>query len=211
MDTHTFSKKEEIAHAITHGLGALLSIVALIFLIMFASIQGDTLLVVSVTVFGSTMLLMYTSSTLVHSLPIGKGKNIFLLIDHAAIYFFIAGTYTPLLLSTIEGAIGWTLFGVVWGIALLGTILQIFFVKRFVILSTLVYILMGWLIVLVWRPLVDSLHVNGLILLITGGLIYTLGAIFYVWKRVPYHHVIWHLFVIAGSALHFFAILFYVI
>jgi|SRR5699024_9781710 len=211
MDTHTFSNKEEIAHAITHGLGALLSIVALIFLIMFASIQSDTVLIVSVIVFGSTMLLMYTSSTLVHSLPIGKGKNIFLIIDHAAIYFFIAGTYTPLLLSTIEGAIGWTLFGIVWGMALLGTILQVFFVKRFVMLSTLVYILMGWLIVFAWRPLVDSLHVNGVILLVIGGLIYTCGAIFYLWKQVPYHHVIWHLFVVAGSALHFFAILFYVI
>src|SRR5690625_2172340 len=119
MNVHVFTKREEMAHAITHGLGALLSIAALVLLIIFASIHGGALLIVSVSVFGSTMLLMYISSTLVHSLPIGKGKNVFLIIDHAAIYFFIAGTYTPLLLSTIEGAIGWTLFGIVWGMALL--------------------------------------------------------------------------------------------
>lgn len=211
MDIHTFTKREEMAHAITHGLGALLSIVALILLIVFASIQGGTLLIISVTIFGSTMLLMYTSSTLVHSLPKGKGKNVFLIIDHASIYFFIAGTYTPLLLSAIEGVIGWTLFGIVWGLAILGTLLQVFFVKRFVVLSTLFYILMGWLIVLAWGPLTASLHSNGIRLLVAGGLIYTFGAIFYMWKRIPYHHVMWHLFVIFGSALHFFAIFFYVI
>lgn len=211
MDTHVFSKKEEIAHAITHGLGALLSIAALVLLIVFASIHGGPLLIVSVTIFGSTMLLMYIASTLVHSLPTGKGKSVFLIIDHASIYFFIAGTYTPLLLLTIQGTIGWTLFGIVWGLAIIGTVLKVFFVKKFIVLSTLFYILMGWLIVFAWGPLTDSLHPNGIILLIAGGIIYTVGAIFYVWKRIPYHHVIWHLFVIGGSALHFFAILFYVI
>lgn len=211
MNASVFTKKEEIAHAITHGLGALLSIVALVVLIIFSSIHRDPLLITSVTIFGSTMLLMYISSTLVHSLPAGKGKSVFLIIDHASIYFFIAGTYTPLLLMTIEGAIGWTLFGIVWGLALLGTLLKVFFVERFVILSTLFYILMGWLIVFAWGPLTETLHNNGLNLLIAGGIVYTVGAIFYVWKRIPYHHVIWHLFVIAGSTLHFLVIFLYVI
>ncbi len=211
MNTTTFSKREEIAHAITHGLGALLSIAALVLLITFASVHRDPLLITSVTIFGSTMLLMYISSTLVHSLPKGKGKSVFLIIDHASIYFFIAGTYTPLLLLTIEGTIGWTLFGIVWGLALLGTFFKIFFVEKFIMLSTIFYILMGWLIVVAWGPLTDSLHQTGLALLIAGGIVYTVGAVFYVWKRIPYHHVIWHIFVIVGSALHFFVVLFYVI
>lgn len=211
MDAHVFSKREEIAHAITHGIGSLLSIIALIFLIFFASINDGILSIISVTVFGVTMLLMYISSTLVHSLPVGKWKNALLIIDHASIYFFIAGTYTPLLLITIQGTIGWILFGIVWGLALIGTILKVFFVKRFVVLSTLFYILMGWLIVVAWGPLSEAMHQNGLVLLISGGIFYTVGAIFYVWKKIPYHHVIWHVFVIIGSTFHFFTILFYVI
>ena len=211
MDTHLFTKKEEIAHALTHGIGAVLSIAALVLLIIFASFNGDPALIVSVTIFGVSMLLMYTSSTLVHSLPVGKWKNIFLIIDHASIYIFIAGTYTPFLLVILSGKIGWILFGIIWGIALTGTVLKVFFVKRFIILSTVAYILMGWLITTVWNPLVEGIHVNGLMLLVTGGIVYTVGAVFYVWKRIPYHHVIWHLFVLAGSICHFFAVLFYVI
>lgn len=211
MDVHTFTKKEEIAHAITHGIGALLSIAALVLLIVFSSFQGGAVLIVSVTIFGSTMLLMYVASTIVHSLPINKWKNIFLIVDHAMIYLFIAGTYTPFVLALIKGPLGWTLFGIVWGIAVAGIILKLFFVKKFVILSTLAYIFMGWLIVFAWKPLTEAMHMNGIILLVTGGIVYTVGAIFYVWKGFPYHHVIWHLFVIIGSALHFFAILYYVI
>ncbi len=211
VDAHVFSKKEEMAHAITHGIGALLSVIALIFLISYASINGDILTIVSVIVFGCTMLLMYLSSTIVHSLPVGKCKDVFLIIDHTSIYFFIAGTYTPLLLISIEGTIGWTLFGIVWGIAFIGSILKVFFVKRFIVLSTLTYILMGWLIVIVWRPLSEAMHQNGLILLILGGFFYTTGAFFYIWKKIPYHHVIWHVFVMLGSAFHFFTILYYVI
>lgn len=211
MDAHVFSKREEIAHAITHGIGSLLSVIALIFLILFASTNGDILSIISVTIFGGTMLLMYISSTLVHSLPVGKWKNVLLIVDHASIYFFIAGTYTPLLLMAIQGTVGWILFGIVWGLALIGTILKVFFVKRFIVLSTLFYILMGWLIVVAWGPLSEAMQQNGLILLISGGVFYTVGAIFYVWKKIPYHHVIWHVFVIIGSTFHFFTILFYVI
>lgn len=211
MNVHIFTKREEIAHAITHGIGAFLSIAALVLLIVFASLKGGPILIVSVTIFGTTMLLMYTSSTIVHSLPISKWKNIFLIVDHASIYLFIAGTYTPLVLTQLQGAIGWTLFGIVWGIALVGIVLKLFFVKKFIILSTLTYIIMGWLIVVAWQPLTDVFHQNGIVLLVSGGIIYTVGAIFYVWKKIPYHHVIWHLFVIVGSCLHFFAVFLYVI
>jgi len=211
MTVHTFTKREEFFHAMTHGIGAILSIVALVLLIVFASIQGGATLIVSVTIFGSTMLLMYVASTIVHSLSISKWKNIFLIVDHAAIYLFIAGTYTPLVLSTLQGAIGWTLFGIVWGIAVVGIVLKLFFVHKFVFLSTLAYIMMGWIIVFAWGPLTEAMHQNGILFLVIGGIVYTVGAIFYVWKGIPYHHVIWHIFVVVGSILHFFAVFFYVI
>ncbi|HLR23862.1 MAG TPA: hemolysin III family protein [Pseudogracilibacillus sp.] len=211
MASHLFSKREEIAHAITHGIGSLLSIIALVLLITFSAFDGGALMIVSVTIFGCTMLFMYVSSTIVHSLPIGKWKDIFLVIDHASIYVFIAGSYTPFVLIQINGGFGWTLFGIVWGCALAGIILKLFFVKKFVILSTLFYILMGWMIVIAWQPLTEALHSNGVMLLVTGGIIYTIGSIFYVWKRIPYHHVIWHIFVLAGSISHFFAVFLYVI
>src|SRR5699024_9273540 len=145
-------------------------------------------------IFGSTMFFMYLSSTIVHSLPLGKWKDIFLIVDHASIYAFIAGTYTPFALVLINGSLGWSLFGIIWGLALIGIVLKFFFVKRFVFLSTLFYVLMGWLIVLAWRPLTEAMHPNGIKLLVIGGIVYTLGSVFYVWKRIPCHHVIWHLF-----------------
>lgn len=211
METYTFTKKEEIAHAITHGIGALLSLAALVLLIVFASLNGGTLQIISGIVFGSTMLFMYLASTIVHSLPAGKWKDIFQIFDHSSIYLFIAGSYTPFLLIPLQGSVGWTLFGVIWGIAIAGIIFKIFFVKRFLVLSTLFYILMGWLIIFVWKPLTNLMHGNGVTLLVIGGIFYTVGAIFYVWRSFPYHHAVWHLFVIAGSAFHFFAIFYYVI
>lgn len=211
MKTHTFTKKEEIAHAITHGIGALLSIAGLVLLIVFSSFSGNPWKIVSVTIFGVTMLLMYTSSTIVHSLPEGKWKDIFQIFDHSSIYLFIAGTYTPFLLVHLRSHIAWILFGVIWAIAIIGIVFKVFFVKKFLILSTLFYVLMGWLITLIWGPLTEAIHQNGITLLIIGGIIYTVGAIFYTWRKIPYHHVIWHLFVIAGSAFHFFAIFYYVI
>lgn len=211
MQTYTFTKREEIAHAITHGIGALLSIAGLVLLIVFSSFSGNPWKIVSVTIFGVTMLLMYVSSTIVHSLPEGKWKDIFQIFDHSSIYLFIAGTYTPFLLVHIRSNIGWLLFGIIWGIAIIGIVFKVFFVKKFLIVSTLFYILMGWLIVLVWGPLTATIHQNGITLLIIGGVVYTVGAIFYTWRKIPYHHVIWHLFVIAGSIFHFFAVFYYVI
>jgi hemolysin III len=211
MNTHIFTKREEIAHAITHGIGAILSIVGLILLIVFASFNGNPWEIVSVTIFGTTMLLMYLSSTIVHGLPKGKWKDIFQIFDHSSIYLFIAGTYTPFLLVHLRSNIGWTLFGIIWGIAIIGIIFKVFFVKKFLILSTMFYILMGWLIVLVWEPLTATIPSNGITLLVVGGIFYTVGTIFYMWRKIPYHHVIWHLFVLAGSVSHFFAIFYYVI
>ncbi|MEN1967040.1 hemolysin III family protein [Lentibacillus sp. N15] len=211
MTTHTYTKQEEIAHAITHGIGALLSIAGLVLLIVYASLSGGPWQIVSGTIFGVTMLLMYLTSTIVHSLPEGKYKDVFQIFDHSSIYLFIAGTYTPLLLVLLRNEIGWILFSTVWGIAICGIVFKIFFVKKFLMLSTLFYIAMGWLVVFVWNPLTATMHEDGILLLIIGGLFYTVGAIFYVWRSFPYHHAVWHLFVIAGSAFHFFSIFYYVI
>lgn len=209
--THTFSKIEEIANSITHGIGALLSIAALVILVVFSYTQGTLLHVISFSIFGGTMLLLYVSSTLVHSFPAGKAKDVFEIMDHSSIYLFIAGTYTPFLFIVIKGWAGWTLFGVIWGMAILGIIFKIFFVKRFLYLSTALYIAMGWLIVLAWKPLVTSLPTGGVALLVTGGILYTIGTIFYMWRGFQFHHAVWHLFVLAGSVAHFFTILIYVL
>ncbi|MGY3714251.1 PAQR family membrane homeostasis protein TrhA [Sutcliffiella cohnii] len=206
-NTHTFSKGEEIANAIIHGIGALLSIAALVILIVFSSLHGTAWHVVSFTLFGVTMVLLYTSSTLVHSFPPGKAKDVFEILDHSSIYFFIAGTYTPFLFVAVKGTLGWTLFGIVWGVAIIGTVFKSFFVKRFLHMSTVLYIFLGWLIVFAWGTLVENVSSQGIIYLVIGGVLYTVGAIFYVWRGFNYHHAIWHLFVIAGSIMHFFSVL----
>jgi hemolysin III len=210
-DTHVYTRKEELANAITHGLGTLLSIAGLVLLIVFASLEGSVWHVVSFTIYGVTMLLLYTASTLVHAFPEGKVKDLFETFDHSCIYLFIAGTYTPLLLVTLRSPLGWTLFGVVWGLAVAGVVFKAFFTKKFLVLSTLFYVAMGWLIVFAWQPLQALLMPGGIQLLIIGGLLYTGGAVFYVWRGFPYHHAVWHMFVLAGSVMHFFAILFYVL
>lgn len=204
--THSFSRGEEIANSITHGIGALLSIVALILLVIYSSIYGDTWHIVSFTIFGVTMFLLYISSTLVHGLREGKAKDLFEIFDHSAIYFFIAGTYTPYLFIIVKGWQGWTIFGFVWGLAILGTIFKCFFVKKYLYTSTFIYLLMGWSIVTVWKPIIQNLSSGGIILLVVGGLIYTFGSIFYIWRGFKYHHAVWHVFVLAGSACHFFGI-----
>jgi hemolysin III len=210
-DTHVYTKKEELANAITHGLASLLSIAGLVLLIVFASREGTAWHVVSFTIFGVTMLLLYVASTLVHSFPEGKVKDLFETFDHSCIYLFIAGTYTPLLLVTLRSPLGWTMFGIVWGLAVGGVVFKAFFTKKFLVLSTLFYVMMGWLIVFMWHPLQMLLMPGGLRLLIIGGLLYTVGSVFYVWRGFPYHHAVWHLFVVAGSVMHFFAILLYVL
>jgi hemolysin III len=210
-NTHVFSKREEIANSITHGIGALLSIAALVILIVFSTLYGNAWHIVSFTIYGASMFILYMSSTLVHSFPEGKAKDIFEIFDHSSIYIFIAGTYTPFLLVVIKGGLGWTLFGVVWGLAIAGTVFKCFFVKKYLFTSTILYVVMGWLMIFAWKPLTNSLAPQGLNLLIIGGVLYTFGAIFYVWRGFQFHHALWHLFVIAASAAHFFCILIYVL
>ncbi|ULT54390.1 hemolysin III family protein [Neobacillus drentensis] len=207
-NTHTFSKGEEVANSITHGIGALLSIAALVLLIVFASLHGNAWHIVSFTLFGSSMLLMYTSSTLLHAFPEGsKVKDIFEIFDHSSIYFFIAGTYTPYLFLVVKGWLGWTIFGIVWGLAIGGTVFKSFFVKKFLFTSTALYVVMGWFIVFAWGPLSEHMPHSGLTYLIIGGLFYTFGSVFYIWRGFKYHHAVWHLFVMAGSMMHFFSVL----
>jgi hemolysin III len=156
------------------------------------------------------MLLLYLASTLVHSFPEGKTKDLFEIFDHSAIYLFIAGSYTPIFIHIIQGTLGWVLFGVVWGIAVMGVVFKSFFVKKFLFTSTIIYILMGWMIVFAWQPLFANLREGGIILLLIAGVLYTVGTVFYMWRTFPYHHAVWHLFVLVGSVFQFFAILLYV-
>ena len=209
--THTFKKGEEIANAITHGIGFLLSVAALVLLIVFASMNGSAWHVVTFTVFGSSMMILYINSTMVHALPKGKAKNVFEILDHSSIYLFIAGTYTPITLIVVQGALGWTIFGIIWAIAIGGIIFKAFFVKKYLFTSTILYIVMGWFIVLIWKDISSVMDPEGVKFLIIGGICYTVGAVFYMWRMFPYHHMIWHLFVIAGSVMHFFMVLLYVL
>ncbi|WP_238653827.1 PAQR family membrane homeostasis protein TrhA [Paenibacillus piscarius] len=209
-NTHTYSRREEVANAVTHGIGAVLSIAALALLVVFAALYGTAWHVVSFSIYGATMLLLYFNSTMVHSLKEGKAKDFFEFLDHSSIYLFIAGTYTPFMLVAIRGPLGWTLFGIAWGIAVFGVVFKAFFVKRFLFMSTIFYIAMGWMIVIAWGPLTQAVASGGITLLVLGGVLYTLGTIFYVWRGFPYHHAIWHLFVLAGTVLHFFVVLLYI-
>ncbi|QWU14494.1 hemolysin III [Paenibacillus sophorae] len=210
-NTYTYSRREEVANAITHGIGAVLSVAALVLLIVFSSMWGTAWHVVSFSIYGTTMLLLYLNSTIVHSLKEGKLKDLFEFFDHSSIYLFIAGTYTPFLLVAIRGTLGWSLFGVIWGIAFFGVLFKAFFTKKFLFMSTVFYIAMGWLIVIAWAPLTAAVAEGGMALLMAGGILYTLGTIFYVWRAFPYHHAVWHVFVLLGSVTHFFAVLLYLL
>ena len=209
--THTFTKGEEIANSITHGIGILLSIAALVILIVFSALNGTKLHLISFIVYGVTMVMLYTSSTLLHALPNGKAKNVFEVLDHSSIYFFIAGSYTPLTLIVLDGKLGWVLFGVVWGLAVAGTVFKAFFVKRFLFTSTILYVLMGWLAVFGWNDFTAKIEPAGIVFLVIGGIAYSFGAIFYIWRGFKYHHAVWHLFVLAGSVFHFFFMLLYIL
>ena len=207
-NTHVFSKEEEISNSITHGIGALLSVAALVILIVCATLYGNVWHVVSFTLFGATMVLLYTSSTLVHALRPGRGKDFFEIMDHSSIYFFIAGTYTPYMLIAVKGWLGWTLLGIVWGLAIGGTVFKSFFVKKYLFTSTILYVIMGWIIVFAWNDLSTNMHPTGLLLLAIGGIMYTVGAIFYMWKLFKHHHAVWHLFVLIATVCHFFSVLY---
>lgn len=202
---------EEIAHAATHGLGVVLAIVGLTVLVARATLYGDTWHVVVSAIFGATLVLMYAASTLYHSIPLPRAKKVLRIIDHSTIYILIAGTYTPFTLVTLHGPWGWLLFGITWGLALAGVVFKIYATGRFEKLSLAIYLGMGWCIVIAIKPLWRTLEPGGLVLMALGGLSYTGGVAFYVWERLRYHHAIWHAFVLAGSVLQYFAVLFYVI
>ncbi len=202
---------EELLNSITHGAGVVLSVAALVLLIVFSNLYGGVRHVVSCTIFGVTLILLYSASTLYHSAQKPRLKRVFKILDHSCIYLLIAGTYTPFLLVVLHGVLGWTLFGIIWFLAASGVIFKIFFVHRFKMVSTITYVFMGWIIIFAIKPLVDTLPAGGVVWLVAGGLSYTLGVIFYAWNRLPFNHAIWHLFVLGGSACHFFAVIFYVL
>ncbi|HEX9599933.1 MAG TPA: hemolysin III family protein [Mariniflexile sp.] len=201
---------QERLNAISHAIGAIFGVLGLTSLIIFNSNKTGWSLF-SVIIYGISIITLFTASTLYHSVKDEIKKHYFRIIDHISIYFLIAGTYTPVLLITLHQSLGWTLFYTVWGIATFGIVLKLFFTGKFEIFSTLLYLVMGWLIVFDFTNLSKLMDSNGVLLLFFGGLAYTVGIIFYALKKIPYNHVIWHLFVLAGAVFHFFMIFFYVI
>lgn len=201
------SRGEELANSISHGIALAGSVAAIPVLVIGALREGGVASVVGASIFGATMLLLYLASTLYHALPHGRAKRLFVLLDHSAIFLLIAGTYTPFTLGVLRGSWGWTLFGLVWGLALFGILMKLRFGTRYQGLSTALYLAMGWLVVIAAKPLIASVELAGLLWLVAGGLAYTLGVIFFALDgRVRYAHFVWHLFVMAGTASHFMAV-----
>jgi hemolysin III len=209
VQTH-YKLGDILANAITHGVGAILAVVGAVYLIA-ASTQGSVRLVVSCSVFASTMVLVYLCSTLYHSLVRTRARHVFHVLDHSSIYLLIAGTYTPFTLISLHGPLGWSIFGVEWSLAVAGVIFKSFAVDRFQVASALVYLFQGWFIVIVGLPLLHAIGWHGILWMGAGGLAYTLGIVFFALDRLSYFHATWHIFVLAGSVFHYFAILFYVV
>lgn len=207
---HSYSLGEEIANAVTHGVGAALSVAALVVLIFIAAMWGNGWHLASAIVYGVTMFLLYTASTLYHAITHPGARRVFKVIDHAGIYLLIAGTYTPFTLVTIRDEGGWWLFAVVWTLAVAGITLEAFWVDRPKWVSAVVYLGMGWLAIFAIKPIANNLEPAGVRLLIAGGLAYSLGTIFYLLKKVKWMHPVWHLWVLAGSLLHFLSVMLYV-
>lgn len=191
--------REELWNAITHGIGFILSIPTCILLILHAIKTGSAVQIVSFSIFGASLILLFLMSTLLHSMP-EKVKKIFSIFDHSSIYVLIAGTYTPFLLIALDGTLGLVLLIVIWTLAVFGVLFKCFFIHRFEKLSLVLYISMGWLIIFAIKPLYEYIQFEGFMVLLTGGLLYTIGALFYAWRKLPYNHAIWHIFVILGSA-----------
>ncbi len=201
---------EEIANSITHGVGALLSVAALALLVVVTALSGTTSQVLASAVYGASLVLLYSCSTLYHAITNERAKRVFRVLDHSSIYVLIAGTYTPFTLVALRGVWGWALFGFVWSLAALGIVFKCFFTGRLHVLSTTIYVLMGWIAIAAVRPLLRALPWPGFLWLLAGGLLYTGGVAFFAWRR-RYAHSIWHLMVIAGSACHFVAVYCYVL
>ncbi len=202
-----YTAAEELANSLTHGLGLLLALVGLVVLVVSAELRGGVRQIVGCAVFGASLVLLYTSSTLYHSVRAPRAKRLLRTLDHSAIFLLIAGTYTPFTLVTLHGPWGWWLFGVVWSLAVAGITLRLVLRRRPTALFLSLYLAMGWCVVFALRPLFAAIGPAGGALLVAGGLAYSIGVPFYVWRRLPYHHAVWHAFVLAGSALHYAAVL----
>jgi len=209
--TKYYSPLEEKINIISHAIGFSLSIVALVLLVTHATLHGDVWHIVSFSIFGSSLIILYAASTFYHSAKKSELRNRLNIIDHASIYVLIAGTYTPFTLVTLNGAIGWVIFGISWGLALTGIILKLFFTGKYNLMSTIMYVLMGWIIVFAIKPLINNLPLEGFLWLFAGGISYTIGAIIYGIKKIKFNHAIFHMFVLMGSFCHFMSVYFYVL
>ena len=209
MHTH-YRLGDILANSITHGVGAALALVGAIYLIV-VSTRGSVWIVTSCSIFASTLVLVYLCSTLYHSLVRTRARHVLHVLDHSAIYLLIAGTYTPFTLVSLRGPVGWSLFAIVWTLAIAGIIFKSFAVGRFEVASAVVYLFQGWIVIFAARPLMHAISPHGLLWLGAGGVAYTLGIVFFALDRIPYFHAAWHLFVLAGSIAHYFAILFYIV
>ncbi len=210
-DQPVYSVSEELANTLSHGLGAVLAVAGLVALCILASLRGDAWHVVACSIYGATLVILYTSSALYHAVRDAKAKRVLRVLDHSAIYLLIAGTSTPFTLVSLRGPWGWSLFGVIWGLALLGVACEASLLIHHPVAGVALYLVMGWVMVVATKPLLSKVAPGGLVLLLAGGLAYTGGVVFYSWRGLRFGHAIWHLFVLAGSALHYVAVLLYVI
>lgn len=202
---------EEVAHSLTHGIGLVLGFVGLVFLLILAARTGDPWRIVACAVYATTLVLLYLASTLYHALSFTRARHVLQVLDHSAIFLLIAGSYTPFALISLRGPWGWTLLGIVWGLAIVGITAKVVFGPRWPVISTVLYIGMGWTVLVALKPLVEHVAPGGLAWLFAGGLAYTGGVVFYAWERLRYSHAIWHVFVLAGSACHYVAVARYVV
>jgi hemolysin III len=211
ISARTYPYWEEFVNVLSHGIGFLLSMAALTLMVVFASLDGNAWHIIGVSIFGASLVVLYLASTLFHWSMRSQVRKYLNVFDHSAIYVLIAGTYTPFLLVTLNGPWGWSLFGVIWGLAIAGIVFKMFFTGQYDRLSLLIYVLMGWLILIAIVPLVQNLSTMGLLWLLIGGISYSIGAVFYLLNRLPFNHAIFHFWVLGGSICHFFAVFWYVI
>jgi hemolysin III len=199
-------QRHELANSVTHGAGLALSVAGCAVIVTLAALRGSAWHIVACSIYGGTLVCLYAASTVYHSVASRRWKRFFRIVDHSSIYLLIAGTYTPFTLVNLRGGWGWTLFGLVWGIAAVGIVLKVWFVGRFPIASTIVYVAMGWLAIIAVKPILAMVPLAGVLWLLAGGLLYTAGVGFFAWEKLPYHHAIWHLFVLGGSVCHYIAV-----
>ena len=204
-------RRYELANSATHGMGLALSVAGCAVLVTLAALRGNAWHIVACSIYGGTLVCLYGASTVYHSVRSRRLKRILRIVDHSTIYLLIAGTYTPFTLVLLKGGWGWTLFGLVWGLSLAGILLKVWFVDRLPVVSTMVYVALGWLVIIAIKPVVALVPVAAILWLLAGGLLYTAGVGFFAWQKLPYHHAIWHLFVMGGSVCHYLAVMYYVV